>query len=237
MDDLQFRRNILAEPKGLDEAMQDAIKSDPAKQKMANDIDKLDQKIAQAMQVTVPDDLYNKLILRQTLDTHKQHKRKRKFQFSLAASIALVFGLSFQFVQFSSAYTNLGDHALAHVAHEEGHFDNLAKSDLSLAQLNKKMAAFKGKFTTELGTLISADFCRFDGMKSLHLVFQGKTSPVTVLVVPDNEDLAFSANFSNKALIGQSQHFDHTNIIVIADKNESVQKWQNTINQSVNWNT
>ena len=237
MDDLQFRRNILADPYDLDEAMKNAIKEDPAKQKIANDIDKLDTAIAQAMQVPIPDDLYNKLILRQTLESHKQKKRKNKIQFSLAASVALVLGLSFQFIQFSSAYTNIGDQALAHIDHEAGRFDNFSSKSISLDKLNKKMAAFKGSFSASLGTLISADFCRFDGMKSLHLVFQGKTSPVTVFVVPETEELAFTSNFSTQTLIGQSQHFEHTNIIVIGDKNESVQEWQNTINEHISWHS
>lgn len=237
MDDLQFRRSILADPKNLDDALKAAISEDPAKKKLSDDIAQLDDKLASAMKVDVPEDLYDKLILRQTLSSHKQAKRKSKIQYALAASVALVFGLSFQFLQFSSAYTNLGDHALAHVAHEEGHFDNSSSQRISLETLNKKMAAFKGEFSGSLGTLISADFCRFDGMKSLHLVFQGKTSPVTVFVVPDNEELAFTANFATDKLTGQSQHFEHTNIIVIGDKNESVQEWQNKINQKVQWHT
>ncbi len=39
MDDLQFRRSILANPKYRDDAINDAINEDPAKQKFANDID------------------------------------------------------------------------------------------------------------------------------------------------------------------------------------------------------
>lgn len=237
MDDLQFRRSILADPHSLEEALNEAIKLDPAKQKFVSDVSKIEDKIAKAMEVPVPDDLYNKLILRQTLASHKQHKRKTKIQYSLAASIALIFGLSFQFIQFSSAYQNIGEQALAHIEHEAGHFSNFTTNAVSLDVLNKKMAAFHGEFKESLGTLISADFCRFDGMKSLHLVFQGKTSPVTVFVVPDTEELAFTANFSTDELIGQSQHFEHTNIIVVGDKNESVQEWQNMINHKLNWNT
>ena len=60
MDDLQFRRSILTEPKNRDEDVRNAIKQDPAKQKFVHEIDALDEKIAQAMNIPVPDDLYNK---------------------------------------------------------------------------------------------------------------------------------------------------------------------------------
>ena len=67
MDDLQFRRSILADPKSRDDATNEAIKNDVAKQKFAHDVSALDDKIAQAMNIPVPDGLYDNLILRQTM--------------------------------------------------------------------------------------------------------------------------------------------------------------------------
>lgn len=235
MDDLQFRRSIYADPNTRDEEMIAAMKSDPTKQKFAQELEDLDSKIFQALNVEVPDDLSNKLILRQTLASHQQQKRKGRVRLALAASVAFAMGLTFNFMQFSSAYTNLGDYAIAHVSHEEGYFSNTASANISLATLNDKMAAFNGSFTSDIGKLLFADYCRFDGMKSLHLVFQGETSTVAVFVVPHNEDLAFSANFSNDRLSGKSQQFQHSNIIVVGDKNESLKQWQKTIGENVNW--
>lgn len=235
MDELNIRRNIFANPQSNDKELIAAISNDPAKQKLADEMKAFDRDIASALNVPVPDDLYSKLILRQTMAGHQQEKRKSKIQYAIAASVTLVLGFTFQFTQFSSAYNSLGEQALAHVTHEEGHFENHTDSALSLASLNEKMAAFKGVFTESLGILISADYCRFDGEKSLHLVFQGKTSPVTVLVVPNNEALAFSANFANETHNGQSQHYEHTNIVVIGDKNESIAKWKNNINKHLTW--
>ena len=97
------------------------------------------------------------------------------------------------------------------------------------------MATFDGNFSRTLGKLIFADYCRFDGMKSLHLVYQGKTSPVTVFIVPKNEQLSFSADFNDKKLFGSSMEFNHSNIIVVADKNESLGQWQQNISSTVSW--
>jgi hypothetical protein len=235
MDDLQFRRRIYADPNTRDEDMLTAIKSDPAKQKFAQELDDLDNKIFQAMNVPVPEELSNKLILRQTLASHQQQKRKSRVRLALAASVAFAMGLTFNFMQFSSAYNNLGDYAIAHVAHEDGYFSNTDPANISLATLNNKMAAFNGSFTAGIGKLLFADYCRFDGMKSLHLVFQGKTNPVTVFIVPRNEQLEFTANFSNGILIGKSQQFKYSNIIVVADKNEPLQQWQKVIDENVHW--
>ncbi len=235
MDDLQFRRAIYADPNNQDADTIAAQQNDPSKKQFAQEICQLDERIKQALQVPVPDDLCDKLILRQTLASHQVHKRKARIHLALAASVAIVGGLMLNFIQFSSAYSNLGDQALAHVYHEQGSFDNNTTKLVSLASLNKKMAAFDGNFSQSLGKLLFADYCRFDGMKSLHLVYQGKTSPVTVFVVPKDEQLRFDADFNDKKLFGSSLEFSQSNIIVVADKNESLDQWQQSISDTVNW--
>ena len=235
MDDLQFRRSIYADPKFRDEALEDAIASDPAKQQFAQDIESLDEKLAKAMAIPVPEDLANKLMLRQTLASHQQQKKKTRIQLAMAASIAFALGLTFNFMQYSSPYSTLGDYALAHVYHEEGKFSNDDDVRVSLAALNSKMSSFNGSFNQDLGELISAQFCPFNGIKSLHLVFQGKSSPVTVLIVPNHEELKFIEEFRDNKLKGKTLLMNDTNIIVIGDENEPLQQWQDNIEQNVSW--
>ncbi|RHW75291.1 DUF3379 family protein [Colwellia sp. RSH04] len=235
MDDLQFRRSIYADPKSQDEALLAALQADPSKRQFAQELNHLDDKIAQALNIPVPEDLSDKLILRQTLASHQIQKRKKRFHLALAASVAITAGLLVNFTLFSSAHSNLGDYALAHVYHEQGHFSNDANTRVDLTSLNKKMAAFNGNFTNTIGKLIFADYCRFDGMKSLHLVFQGKTSPVTVFVVPKNDQISFSDTFSDSKLIGQSAAFDKANIIVVGDKNEPLSAWQKKLGNNISW--
>jgi len=235
MDDLQFRRIIYADPTNQDEEIIAAKLSDPAKKQFAQDIILLNEKIKKALKVDVPEDLCNKLILRQTLASHQKKKRKKRIHLALAASIAIMGSLVFNFMQFSSAYSNLGDYALAHVYHEIELFSNDDKSHVSLTSLNQKMTAFDGNFKASLGKLISADYCRFDGMKSLHLVYQGLTNPVTVFIVPKNEQLAFSKTFKDESLHGESLSFKHANVIIVADKNESLNQWQSSIKDSISW--
>lgn len=235
MDDLQFRRAIYADPNNQDDDTVAAQQADPSKKKFVQEISKLDERIKQALHVPVPDDLCNKLILRQTLASHQVQKRKNRVHLALAASVAIIGSLMLNFLQFSSAYSNLGDYALAHVYHEQGSFTNNASSRVTLTSLNKKMAAFDGNFSQSLGKLLFADYCRFDGTKSLHLVYQGKTSPVTVFIVPKNEQLSFSTNFHDKQYFGSSLEFNNSNIIVVADKNESLGQWQQNISETVSW--
>lgn len=235
MDDLRFRRSIYADPSSIDEDIIAAKNSDPAKKQLAQELSRLDEKLKQAMKVPVPDDLCNKLLLRQTLASHQQEKRKTRIHLALAASVAIIAGVAVNYLQFSNSYNNLGDYALAHVYHEENVFSNDDSARVSLTSLNNKMTTFKGSFSNSMGELISADYCRFDGMKSLHLVFQGLTDTVTVFVVPKKEHLAFSNSFSDEKLHGESLSFQHANILVVADKNEPLSQWQHTINDNITW--
>lgn len=235
MDDLQYRRSIYADPNSQDSDIIAAQNASPAKKQLAQELCLLDEKLKQAMRVDVPEDLCNKLLLRQTFASHQQEKRKSRIHLALAASIAIVAGLVVNYLQFSNSYTNLGDYALAHVYHEQGVFSNEDNARVSLASLNKKMSTFSGNFTESMGELISADYCRFDGMKSLHLVFKGVTDTVAVFIVPKEEHLAFTNTFSDNKLRGESLGFKHANIIVVADKNESLKQWQHTINDNISW--
>lgn len=235
MDDLQFRRSIYADPTSQNKDIIAAQNAEPAKKRLAQELCQFDEKLKQAMKIPVPDDLCNKLLLRQTLASHQQEKRKTRIHLALAASVAIVAGLVVNYLQFSSSYTNLGDYALAHVYHEQSFFSNGDNARVSLTSLNKKMTTFNGNFSKPMGELISAGYCRFDGMKSLHLVFKGLTDIVTVFVVPKEEHLAFTDKFSDEKLQGESLSFEYANVIIVADKNESLSQWQRIINDNISW--
>ncbi len=235
MDDLQFRRSIYADPNTSDEAIRAAKHSDPAKRKFAEEIEQLDQKIAQALAIEVPDDLGEKLILRQSLASHQQQKKASRIKLALAASVTLAVGLVVHQLQFSHAYNSIGDYAIAHTNHEAHYFSNQGEAKVTLAALNKKMAAFNGSFTEQLGELLMAEYCRFDGTKSLHIVLKGKTSPVNVFIVPNNAYLAVNKQFSDQQHNGLVDQFKDSNIIVVGDKQEPLKQWQEKINHTVRW--
>ena len=235
MDDLQYRRRIYAEPSSQDKDLIAAQNADPTKKQLAQTLCQFDEKLKQAMKIPVPDDLCHKLLLRQTLASHQQEKRKSRIHLALAASVAITAGLIVHYFQFSNSHTNLGDYALAHIYYEQGTFSNDDNNRVSLTALNKKMTSFNGSFNDSMGELISADYCRFDGMKSLHLVFKGLTDTVTVFIVPKKEHLAFTDKFNDNKLQGRSFAFKENNILVVADKNESLDNWQRTINNNISW--
>ena len=235
MDDLQFRRSIYADPKSTDPDILAAKTADPSKAKFAQEIDELDAKIASALSVPVPDELSQKLILRQSLASHQQQKRVSRIKLAIAASVTLTIGVIVSQLQFSPAYNSVADYAIAHVEHEAHYFTNEDEADVSLTKLNKKMASFNGTFSDTLGDLMMADFCRFDGMKSLHLVYRGETSPVNVFIIPDVDHLQFSPSFNDSRYKGIVSKFNNSRVIIVGDKQESLNSWQDKLNQGISW--
>jgi hypothetical protein len=234
MDDLQFRRMLYADPSCSDSKVAQAKAEDPAKLKFAQELETLEQKLKSAMKVDVPDDLANKLILRQTLASHQHAKRKNRIQLALAASVAFAFGLSFNFMQ-SNAYDSLGSYALAHTHHEESMFSNNSNAEFTLASVNQKMSDFGGNFTGDVGKLVSVGICTFGGIKALHLVYQGDEKPVTVYILSRDSNIKMQQAFSDDSLHGIAEQKNKADIVIVADKQEPLEKWQQNINKNISW--
>jgi hypothetical protein len=235
MDDLQFRRILYAEPNCKDADVLTAKAQDPAKQQFAQEVERLEQKIATVVNVPVPDELASKLILKQVMLSHQQQKRKNRLQLAMAASVAFALGLTFNLMQASSAYTSIGDYALAHAHHEQVFFNNDQPANISLASLNEKMLPFQGQFTSDIGPLISVSRCDFGNINALHLTYQGKYQPVTILVIPSNTKLPMHSKFTDQTLHGIASTFEHAEVIIVADKAEPLEHWQQNLANNIKW--
>ena len=235
MDDLEFRRTLYADPTSSDRRLQSAKNADQSRQKFAQEVVQLEHKINNALNVPVPDDLCEKLILRQSLASYQLSKKNSRIKLAIATSVAFIIGLTVNHLQFSHAHSTIADYAIAHVKYEAHYFSNEAEANITLATLNKKMSLFNGEFSQQLGELIMADYCRFDGIKSLHLIFRGQVNLVNVFIVPQTDHLQFSKAFSKEQFNGAATNYKHSQIIVVGDKNEPLSQWQENIDKSVRW--
>ena len=231
MDDLEFRRKLYADPNCTDEDVLAAIASDPKKLTFYSELKQLDKSMQQASQVKVPDDLAHKLILRQTMQTHKSQKIRQRVHLAMAASVAFVVGISFTLWQ-QSNLLDLSKQAIAHV-HQEGAHALEAQQDVSLQQVNAKLAKFGGELSEDIGRVYYANFCDFENVRSLHMVVAGEQGRVSVFVVPHNDDyLSEGKSFDNKY---QSQAVDmqRASIIVVGEEGENVTKMKQKLSNKM----
>lgn len=233
MDELTFRRRIYANPDDNEQDIIEACKQDPAKAKFKAEMQAFDKSIASALNVEAPDNLADRVLLSQTIDFQKAQKKKSRVHLALAASVAFAIGLTFQMVSFSPRHDSLAEHALAHVHAEANH---LHEDDLySQQDVNLKLASFGAEFTEQIAPIKFASFCRFGGVKSLHLVLEGDEYPVTVFIVPDDSGLKQSESFSDNEFKGDAIQMQNADMLIVTDKNDSLEKWRNKVQTAIRW--
>ena len=66
MDELEFRRRLYADPNELDEQLSSYVAQDAQREKLVADLQSLDKRLEQALNIEVPDNLAERIILNQS---------------------------------------------------------------------------------------------------------------------------------------------------------------------------
>lgn len=231
MDDLEFRRRLYENPNSNDQELLQAVAADSKKQDFMRDLRKLDQKMYAASQIDVPADLASKLILRQTMHSHAVNKKRSRVHLALAASVAFVAGISFTMWQ-QSNLINMSEHAIAHVI-AEGNYALGADEDISLQQVNAKLASFGGELSENVGQIYYANFCDFDEVRSLHMVMNIDGQKVTVFVVPKGDGYDASGSLTQGNYESQSIELRKANLVVVGEEGTDVTQAKKMLSKKI----
>jgi hypothetical protein len=234
MDDLEFRRAVFAEPFSEDEQLRQAAVGDSSKQAFVKEVRHFDEKLSAALAIDVPPNMAERLLLRQTLESHNQNKRRSKIHLALAASVAFTIGISVQVFYSPFANSDIGSYSLAHIEHGISHLYN-AKEKNTLAQVYAKLARFGGKLEQPLGQVVFSNYCQFGGVTSLHLIYDSPQGRVSVFVTPTSADFEFVDEFSNDRFVGKGLAFDNAQITIVGDKDQSLDGFTKKLEQSLSW--
>jgi hypothetical protein len=233
MDELEFRRTLYADPNSTDEKVLAAIADDPKKQAFYKELKQLDKNMHQASQVKVPDNLVHKLILRQTMQSQKSNKARNRIQLAMAASVAFVVGVSFTMWQ-QNNLLDLSKQAIAHV-HYEGGYALDAQENISLQQVNAKLAKFGGEFSEDIGRVYYANFCDFENVRSLHMVVEGQNGKVSVFVVPHNDDYQAEGLSHDTKYTSQATDLKRASIIVVGEEGANISNMKEQLNKKIHF--
>ncbi|WP_102796049.1 DUF3379 family protein [Bowmanella denitrificans] len=220
MDDLEFRRTIYADPHSQDERLKHTAGKEPAKAQAWQEAKQLDERIKRAAHVAVPEGMAQRLLLRQSMQEFRQQRQRRHWTLGLAASFVLMVGLSFVLWQQGPVEVDLTENALAHIYHEEKAL--IVDEDISLTQVNAKLASFGGEFTADIGKVYYANFCHFKHVKSLHLVVGSPQGKVTVFIVPHHQGQKTDDAFSDKRYQGKTLDMQQASLILVGDKQQQL---------------
>lgn len=218
MDELEFRRQAYGEPKRQDPEFLNAINEAPGRETFIKELKSLDSKLNRALSIDVPSDLSEKLILRQQLRHHHHQKRKTSLLIAMAASIAFVAGISFS--MWRMAPVDLAEHAFAHIYHETKALT--ANENVSYQDVNLKLASLdnmtNARFTQQASNVYFATYCDFQGVKSLHLVMQGKQGKVTLFIVPLEKRMVLEETFADNQYQGIGFQADGVFMLLVSEQ-------------------
>ena len=197
MDGLKFRRQAYEDPHNQDPEFVAQMQESAENQAFVAELKSLDAKLTHALKVDVPEDLADKLILRQQLQHHHKQRRQTGFLVAMAASIAFIVGISFSLLRLGPV--DLAEHALAHVYHEGVALQ--VDQNVNFSQVNAQLASLKNlshtKFTEQPGKVYYTSYCDFQGVKSLHLVLQAEKGKVTLFIVPIEKRMVLDNTFAD----------------------------------------
>lgn len=175
MNCLEFRRHILADPRRPGAGERAHAAECPA---CADFLDKqrdLDARLFEAMQVTPPDGLADRILVARGL-------RKRRWIWPVAASLMLTGALVALWPRLGA--DELGREAIAHVAHEPQAFTaSYSVPDDALAT----MLADQGvNLVRAVGRITYSTLCPVGSHTARHIVVRTAEGPVTLLLMPDD---------------------------------------------------
>ncbi|NRD74384.1 DUF3379 domain-containing protein [Shewanella sp. VB17] len=232
MDELTFRRQAYEDPNCQDADFLAEMNDSPEQAAFVKDLKKLDNKLARALTISVPEDLAAKLLLNQQLHQHQSQRKRSGFTLALVASVAFIAGISFTLLRM--APVDLGQHALAHVYHETQALK--ADNHVDFSDVNVQLASLgtlgDAQFTQQPGKVYYSTLCDFQGVQSLHLVMQGEHSKVTLFIVPIEHRMVLEAAFADNQYKGSGFVTDNAYMLLVGETSEDINFAKKEIGQT-----
>ena len=238
MDELEFRRRIMSDPKQRDSEISAAIKESEQNAQFADEILDLDKQIAKAMAVDVPEDLADKILFNQTSVVRDNVVRPNfaRKAMAMAASVAFVAGLlvgqlNWSNLVVSPAQASLATTALQHVVDEKPFIQNLDEQVKS-SQINAKMMPFDHQLSETFPYHVYyLNHCGFGKSNALHMVFRGEKGKVTLFLtgIPSNQ----TVDFNEDGMAGVVEPMGDTSMIIVGDEGEDVAKIAESISKII----
>lgn len=229
MDDLSFRKAVYAEPFTKNPIVIEAAKADPKKQAFWNELKAMEADLQAAMHIQVPENLAEKLILRQSLKQHSSVTKQRPWYFAIAASAVLATILTVGMLSGGNSGKFTND-VFAHVEHV--HLELMKSVKVDFDAINSKLSAFNGHVNQEIGEVVSANYCYLDEIKSLHMIIRGENGLTSIFVVPDAISKNIGSSFSNASFEGASFLLDSAKIIIVGENKAEVESILNKARDS-----
>ncbi|MDX1487842.1 MAG: DUF3379 family protein [Acidiferrobacterales bacterium] len=230
MNCLEFRRHCLADPASQEAEFIAHRRNCQRCAEFAADVAQLDRKIAEALQVDVPDHLSSRIVLRQSLYRDQQHQKRRRL-YALAASVIVAIGLTVALV-LTNRGPSLDQRVLAHIDLERELLST--REAVTHAKLVRVLKSAGAELVGDLGDVQHASLCPLSEHGGAHLVFDGRKGPVIVLLLP-KEFVAAPTAIHIKEMGGLVLPTGNGSMALVSEHDESLQEIAQRMRSAVTW--
>lgn len=249
MDDLEFRRTLLADPNLQSDEINDAIAADPSKQEYVNELLDFDAKLTAAAQVDVPNGLASKLLnqvegLDEPVSTvselpiqAKAANDNKYWQMAAAACFAFVLGITLNLNGLvPNSGLGAGEYALKYTYKDLPNGGQIT-GQMPLEQVNAKLVSYGVQMEEEIGDVLFADsyFCNFNEMNVLRMVVGGETGNINLYIFPKENKLGDWNEFSDDRFNGKATRYSNADMVIVGEKGEPLKAFQSKMENSLKW--
>lgn len=198
----------------------------------------LDQKIARALALSVPELRIPDLPDIDTTGVVPLAARRRfttPAWLAVAATLVLAAFLGIRMIGGNVAYPTLADEIVAHLDHEP-YALRVTDEPVDDRRLAKVVPANVAAMNHDAGLITYAQTCVINGRKIPHLVIQGEKGPVTILLLPD-EAVGTPVPIEGESINGVILPVGGGSVAIIGERDEKLEAIQQNVVNSVTWST
>lgn len=232
----EYRERIAADPSGNFDGSSHASDCDSCAT-YRDGMQSLDQKIARALAIDVPDLVMPDLPANDVDDKVVNMPITRRLTtpswIAVAASVALVAVFAGRMLTSPTEFASLADEILAHLDHEPRALrpTNTAVSERRLARVVRDDVA---SVDNDFGLITYAQSCVINGKTIPHLVIQGEKGPVTILLMPD-EMIDNAIVLDGEGVNGVILKVGRGSIAIVGERDEQLKQIEQRVIDSVEW--
>lgn len=233
----EYRSAIAAEPGATTGALETHAAECAACAAFARSMLSLDGLILKALQVDVPELRVPELPSTEESSNVVRLPARRlpvPLALGLAASIVLATVLVVRSLAPASDYPSLESEILAHLDHEQGALTVTTEAEAGW-RIDNVIGPY-AQVDSSAGLISYARTCVIDGHAVPHLVLQGESGPVTLILLPD-EKIDAARPIEGESVRGVILPVGDGSIAIISDRDAPLAEIQERVIQSMQWRT
>lgn len=205
-------------------------------QAFRRDMQALNLRIAKAMQLSVPALKLPELpAVDNVVPMASREPLSRPVWFAMAASVLFAVIMGARMLGVGVSYDSLGEEIIAHLDHEP-YALRVTSTPVSDNKLRKVVPANIAEMDHGAGLITYAQSCKINGKHVPHLVIQGETGPVTILLMPD-QPVSAAETLEGENIHGVIVPVGAGSIAIIGPREEPLDRVEKSVLESVTWST